>query len=579
MTATETYQVWRHHLELPADLRAELIEIDGNQDEIEERFYRDLAFGTGGLRGILGAGTNRMNIITVRRATRGIADFLLAGGTEAAQKGVVVGYDCRRMSREFAVEVGCVLAAAGIRSYVFSHLCPTPELSFAVRHLNAAAGVMITASHNPPEYNGYKVYGPDGGQILTATANQIVNHIAAIDDPFAIPVLSEDDAVRAGKLTYIADEIDTVYEQTVMARIQVPGVTASQRSQLNIVYTPLHGTGNLPVMHVLQQSGYTSTQVVPSQEQPDGEFSTVKSPNPEEPEALSIAIEQAKQSGADLVMGTDPDADRVGVAVRDRAGEFQLLTGNQVGGLLVDFVLARLQEENRIPDNGIVFKTIVTSDLGAKAAEQYGVQVENTLTGFKYIGERITTYERTGEYTFVFGYEESYGYLAQPIVRDKDAVQICLLIAEMAAYYKAQGETLLDALDDLFARVGYYREALISRTLPGQDGVAKIQQVMKGLRSEGLPVEGRTIAYVEDYLHGTRTYLADVDGHHMGDHEALILPKEDVLKYVFTDGAWLAIRPSGTEPKIKVYIGARGTDDAKCRETLEKLRELAGELV
>lgn len=541
----------------------------GNEAALTDAFYRDLEFGTGGMRGVLGAGTNRMNVYTVRKATLGLARYLKlqdSGHRESARLKVAIGYDCRRMSAEFALEAGRVLSAQGIEAAIFEHLCPTPELSFAVRQLRADAGIMITASHNPPEYNGYKVYGSDGGQILPDAADALTKEIASIENLFEIPLLSKVEAEQAGFITWLGQPMDAEYHTQVLRAIRLSTVTEEHRKGLRLVYTPLHGTGNVPVREVLTRAGYTGLTLVEAQTAPDGEFPTVKSPNPEEPAAFALALETARLVNADIALATDPDADRVGVAVRDETGNYTLLTGNQTGGLLLDFLLRQKKQSAVLPASPIVFKTIVTSDLGAVVAEEYGVAVEDTLTGFKYIGERIHHYEETGEKQFLFGYEESYGYLLSPMVRDKDAVQSCLAIAEMAAHYKSSGKTLLQALDELYRRVGYFQEELISATMPGAEGLETIQTLMRRLRKDSLPSD-LVMTYVEDYELGYRTMSAS------GARETLTLPKANVLKYVFEDGSWLAVRPSGTEPKIKFYLGAKGHDLPHCTQQLARLRE------
>ncbi|MBX5436925.1 MAG: phospho-sugar mutase [Alicyclobacillaceae bacterium] len=568
----ELYHAWVQYPSHAPAIRQELEAIADDPQAIADRFYRDLEFGTGGLRGIIGAGTNRMNVYTVRRATLGLARYLEASSDRAKVQGVVVGYDSRHMSDEFALETGLVLAAAGFRVYVFDHLCPTPELSFAVRELGAAAGVMITASHNPPAYNGYKVYGPDGCQILPDVAAQITARIEGVQDFFHIPRLAREDAERNGLLQWLGADWDERYCRRVVESLAVPSLTAADREQLHIVYTPLHGTGNVPVRTALGLAGYRKVSVVSEQERPDGDFPTAKSPNPEEPEALALALRQAEQEGADIALGTDPDADRVGVAVRDRDGSYRLLTGNQIGGLLVDFLLKVKQEAGERVDDRVVFKTIVTSELGASVARRHGVEVEDTLTGFKYIGARVTEREQAGSKRLLFGYEESYGYLASDIVRDKDAVQGCLLVAEMAAWYKRRGMTLLDALEALYREVGYFEEQLISRTLPGQNGLAQIQGLMEELRKGGIRVHGLELLAVEDYLASRRTWLGS-PGDSPARTEPLTLPKSDVLKYLFRGGCWLAVRPSGTEPKIKVYLGAVGETKESCQQALAAMRE------
>ncbi|WDL98719.1 phospho-sugar mutase [Alicyclobacillus sp. ALC3] len=570
--AEQEYQRWLASGPHAPDITADLKAIAGDPDAVFDRFYRDLSFGTGGLRGPLGAGTNRLNRYTVRRVTAGLGQYIRKTDKNAAERGVVIGYDCRHMSPEFALETALTLCAQGVRAYVFEHLCPTPELSFAVRHLGAAAGVMLTASHNPPQDNGYKVYDHDGCQILPDAADEVTAEIRNTGDLLHVPLAAREEAEAQGLLRFIGADVEAAYDAAVLGAISVPDVTREQRQALSVVYTPLHGTGNVPVRRVLAQAGFSTLQVVPSQELPDGDFPTVQSPNPEEPAALAAAIELAKETAADLVLGTDPDADRVGVAVRTGDGQYQLLSGNQVGGLLVDFWLKTLRDRGELPDNAVVFKTVVTSDLGAVVATSYGVAVEDTLTGFKYIGARATDYEQTGERVFVFGYEESYGYLASPIVRDKDAVQICLLIALMAAAYKQSGKTLVDALSDLYERAGYYQEALQSVTLPGAQGVQQMAALMARLRSEGVEVPGQAPLAMEDYLARIRTF---VDGH----TEPLTLPESDVVKYLFTDGSWIAVRPSGTEPKLKVYYGAKAETQTACARLLDTMRSAVADIL
>ena len=569
MNVSLEYERWIQNPNLPKNLRDELESIRTDERAIYDRFYQDLEFGTGGLRGVLGAGLNRMNIFTVRRASLGLAKWVARSEPDAAKRSVVVGYDCRRMSTEFALEVGLVMAEAGIRAHVFTHLCPTPELSFAVRELGASTGVMITASHNPPEYNGYKVYGPDGCQVLPDAASDITSLIESISDIFAVPVMGKDEAEAKGLLAWVSSEIDHRYCDRVMREIRIHGVTDEQRADVRVVYTPLHGTGYIPVKTVLGEMGYKQAYIVPEQAEPDGEFRTVKSPNPEEHDALKLAIEAARRQNADVVMGTDPDADRVGVAVRTATGEYRLLSGNQTGGLLLDFLLKQRKAEGKMPTNPIVFKTIVTSELGAAIARRHSVAVEDTLTGFKYIGERIGHYERTGEKTFLFGYEESYGYLISPFVRDKDAVQSCLLIAEMAAWYKSRGLTLADGLEQLFSEVGWYAEQLISVTMPGADGVAKIQAAINGLREQPIEVDGLVLTAVEDYE--TRMRKARSNSNSDWSSEPLHLPQSDVIRYLFEGGSWLAVRPSGTEPKMKIYLGAKAATKDGCEEILQSL--------
>ncbi len=570
MNGLQEYQKWMNYSKLPKVLREELVSIQGNEEEIEDRFGRTLDFGTGGLRGVMGAGLNRMNIYTVRRASWALGQYILRQGNDAPAKGVAIGYDCRHMSAEFAREAGLTLSAIGVRAYVSPYLCPTPEVSFNVRHLQAAGGVMITASHNPPQYNGYKAYGPDGAQLLPDVTSEIHAIMTQHPDVFQLPTMTLDEAMKQGHFQWIAPDVRTAYVDTVVRAVQFPSISAKQRETLTVVYTPLHGAGNVPVREALHAASYEKVQIVKEQEEPDGDFPTVKSPNPEEPKALELGIGKAREVSADLVMGTDPDSDRVGIAVRSKEGEYQLLTGNQVGALLMEFILRTRQAEGRLPKNGIVFKTIVTSELGKAVAASFDIPTENTLTGFKYIGHGITRYEQTGEHTFLFGYEESYGYLVSPIVRDKDAVQTCLAIAEMASFYKSEGKTLIDALHALFARFGHYREALISVPLQEKGTSNRVQSVMDGLRQNAPIVEGIRLVAIEDYKTSQRSQV-DASGHETSV-DTLQLPKSDVLKYLYEDGSWMAVRPSGTEPKIKVYLAARGQHDEDCKAKIQRMQ-------
>ncbi len=578
MKARLEYEKWlsytKHSDEIIRDLRL----IENDEEEIEERFGCELQFGTGGLRGIMGAGLNRMNIHTVRRASWALAhDVLLREATQKSGK-IVIGYDCRHKSADFAMAAGLVMAAVGVKAYVFPCLCPTPELSFTVRSLMADAGVMITASHNPPQYNGYKVYGSDGGQILPGPADRIQNLMAEGPSLFDIPTIPLDRALENGLFMWVPESIRDEYVDSVLKNIMSPEVSSISRKNLRVVYTPLHGTGSVPIQKALNRAGYEHVFCVAEQMEPDGEFPTVKSPNPEESEALDMGIQLAKRVQADIVLGTDPDADRVGIAVRDARGEYRLLTGNQVGSLLVNFVLADRKKRGILPGNGIVFKTIVTSELGQAVAGSYGVHCEDTLTGFKYIGERITHYEQTGEYEFLFGYEESYGYLLSPIVRDKDAVQTVLAIVEMAAKEQAHQRTLLDSLEQLFAQFGCHKEILLSVSLPGANGMVTMREILAKLRTNPLSVPITTLVGAEDYLTSSRTIYGDNQKTRV---EYLTLPTADVLKFFYADGTWVAIRPSGTEPKLKAYVAVKGSNEPECAGKLtvfqNALREVFGD--
>ena len=552
------YQEWLEFEELQPELREELEAIQNDEKEIYERFYQDLTFGTGGLRGILGAGTNRMNIYTVRRATAGLALYLLSThGGEAQQRGVVIAYDSRAYSQRFAQETALTLNSFGIRTYIFDCLTPTPELSFAVNYRQAIAGVVITASHNPKEYNGYKVYNEHGCQITGEMADAIleyINHYQELED---LPMmLRYETACERDLYHVIEDAYHQAYQKAVLDQALLSNQIAKE--DLKVVYTPLHGTGLIPVTAVLDKDGFTQIHVLESQKEPDSAFSTVRSPNPEEKDALQLAIQYGTEIGADLVLGTDPDADRVGIAVWN-GGEFVLLTGNQTGALLADYVLSH----KTLDEKSVVIKTIVTSELGADIAQAYGAEVMNVLTGFKYIGEKMIGFEKNQDHTFVMGYEESYGYLVGGHAKDKDAVVASMLICEMAAYQKVQGKTLLERLEELYQQHGYYKEALDSFTLPGADGQQRIAAIMETLRAQQ-PTElgGQAIAEIKDYKNG-------IDD----------LPKADVLKYFFASGGWMAVRPSGTEPKIKFYYSVRGETLADAEEKVAALQTAVKEIM
>lgn len=538
MDYKERYNEW---LLFDDDTKQELLKIT-DEKEIEDRFYKDLAFGTGGMRGIMGAGPNRMNRYTISRATLGLANYLSDFPTP--QKSVVIAYDSRNNSEDFAKCAAEVLAVKGITVYLFDKITPTPVLSFAVRHLGCIAGIVITASHNPKEYNGYKVYDENGCQLVPSLADKVIAHVQEITDYRAVPRLDFEVALQSGMIQMVGDEVLDAFLDAVKTQ-----ALYTEPSKLKIVYTPLHGTGNIPVRRILKDY---SVSVVKEQAVPDGDFSTVRSPNPEEKDALNLAIEQAKTEAADLVLGTDPDCDRVGIAVRHN-GDYVLLTGNQVGALLADFVL-RFKADTRNEKSTLV-KTIVTNDLGANIGRKYGLQIVETLTGFKYIGDQINRYEKTGEKAFVMGYEESYGYLVGTHARDKDAVVASMLICEMTAYHKNNGKTLVDALEEIYKEYGYYLDALDSFVLQGIDGVQKMNAVLDALRARGASAFP-DVETVQDFSEG------------IGD-----LPKENVLKYLFRNGSWLAVRPSGTEPKLKVYYSVRGESHEAAAEQLSALRE------
>ena len=538
MDYKERYNEW---LLFDDDTKQELLKIT-DEKEIEDRFYKDLAFGTGGMRGIMGAGPNRMNRYTISRATLGLANYLSDFPTP--QKSVVIAYDSRNNSEDFAKCAAEVLAVKGITVYLFDKITPTPVLSFAVRHLGCIAGIVITASHNPKEYNGYKVYDENGCQLVPSLADKVIAHVQEITDYRAVPRLDFEVALQSGMIQMVGDEVLDAFLDAVKTQ-----ALYTEPSKLKIVYTPLHGTGNIPVRRILKDY---LVSVVEEQAVPDGNFSTVRSPNPEEKDALNLAIEQAKTEAADLVLGTDPDCDRVGIAVRHN-GDYVLLTGNQVGALLADFVL-RFKADT-LNEKSTLVKTIVTNDLGANIGRKYGLQIVETLTGFKYIGDQINRYEKTGEKEFVMGYEESYGYLVGTHARDKDAVVASMLICEMTAYHKNNGKTLVDALEEIYKVYGFYLDALDSFVLQGIDGVQKMNAVLDALRARGASAFP-DVETVQDFSEG------------IGD-----LPKENVLKYLFRNGSWLAVRPSGTEPKLKVYYSVRGESHEAAAEQLPALRE------
>ena len=552
------YQEWLDFEELQPELREELEQIKDDDKEIYERFYQELTFGTGGLRGILGAGTNRMNVYTVRRATAGLALYLLSNyGGEAQQRGVVIAYDSRAYSKQFAQEAALTLNSFGIRTYVFDCLTPTPELSFAVNYRQAIAGIVITASHNPKEYNGYKVYNEYGCQITGEMAEAILENINRYQELEDLPMMLSYETAEARDLYHVVDDMyHQAYQKAVLEQALLHDTVAKEN--LKVVYTPLHGTGLVPVTNVLDKDGFTQIHVLESQKEPDSAFSTVRSPNPEEKDALQLAIAYGEEIGADLVLGTDPDADRVGIAVWN-GNEFVLLTGNQTGALLADYVLS----QKELAENAVVIKTIVTSELGADIAEARGAEVMNVLTGFKYIGEKMIGFDKNKDHTFVMGYEESYGYLVGNHAKDKDAVVASMLICEMAAYQKAQGKTLLERLEELYQQHGYYKEALDSFTLPGADGQERIAAIMAQLRAQQVSeLGGQAIAEIKDYKAG-------IDN----------LPKADVLKYFLADGGWMAVRPSGTEPKIKFYYSVRGTTMADAEAKVASLQGAVKEIM
>lgn len=560
---------WLRFENLDPELKKQLEEMAKDEKKLEDLFYKYLEFGTGGMRGEIGPGTNRINIYTVRKASEGLARFLLAsGGEEKAKQGVVIAYDSRRKSREFALETAKTVGKHGIKAYVFESLRPTPELSFAVRYLHAAAGVVITASHNPPEYNGYKVYGEDGGQLTPKAADELIRYVYEVEDELSLTVPGEQELIDRGLLQFIGENIDLAYIEKLKTIQLNRDVILNGGKDLKIVFTPLHGTAGQLVQTGLREFGFQNVYVVKEQEQPDPDFSTVKSPNPEEHEAFEIAIRYGKKYDADLIMGTDPDSDRLGIVVKNGRGDYVVLTGNQTGAILLYYLLSQKQEKGMLVRNSAVLKTIVTSELGRAIASDFGVETIDTLTGFKFIGEKIKEFKETGSHVFQFGYEESYGYLIGDFVRDKDAIQAALFAAEAAAYYKAQGKSLYDVLMEIYKKYGFYKESLRSITLKGKDGAEKIRAIMDAFRQNPPEeVSGIPVAITEDYLTQKRVDKA------AGQTTPIHLPKSNVLKYYLADESWFCIRPSGTEPKCKFYFAVRGDSEAQSEARLRQLEK------
>lgn len=569
MNFQESYKSWLDSTVIDEVTKEELRAIT-DQKEIEDRFYKNLEFGTGGLRGKIAAGTNRMNRYTVGKATQGLATYLVKNFENPS---AAIAYDSRNYSDTFAEVAARVLAANGVKVYLFESLRPTPMLSFTVRHLKTDAGIVLTASHNPKEYNGYKVYGSDGGQVTDNAANEILGYINNIDLFNDVKIISKEEAMEKGLLVYIGEDVDNAYYEQVETLVVNKQLVKDHASELKIIYTPIHGSGNIPVRAMLKRLGYTNVSVVKEQEKPDGNFPTAPYPNPEVPQVFEIAVEMAKEVQPDLIFGTDPDCDRIGVIVKEDSGEYKVLTGNQVGVLLSDYMLNARKETGVLSTKDTLIKTIVTTEMAARVAESYDAQIMNVLTGFKYIGEKIEQFEQTGSNNFILGFEESYGYLSGGFVRDKDAVIAATLIAEMALYYKTKGKNLAQALHDLFEKYGYYKENLISITMEGKDGQEQIAAMITNLR-ENMPkeVNGVKIAVSEDYKLSQR-----VDNI-AGTTEEIHLPKSNVLKFILEDKSWFVIRPSGTEPKVKIYasvVGANLEDaEVKCDDFVKAIKEV-----
>lgn len=565
MTYTENFQKWLDFEQLPDYLRQELLSMD--EKTKEDAFYTNLEFGTAGMRGYIGAGTNRINIYVVRQATEGLAKLIETKGEEAKKRGVAIAYDSRHFSPEFAFESAQVLAQHGIKSYVFEALRPTPELSFAVRHLNAYAGIMVTASHNPAPFNGYKVYGQDGGQLPPADADALTDFIRAIENPFAVELADLDESKSAGLIQVIGEDVDIEYLREVKDVNINQDLINNFGKDMKIVYTPLHGTGEMLTRRALAQAGFESVVVVESQAKADPDFSTVKSPNPESQAAFALAEELGREVDADVLVATDPDADRLGVEIRQPDGSYKNLSGNQIGAIIAKYILEAHKTAGTLPENAALAKSIVSTELVTKIAESYGATMFNVLTGFKFIAEKIQEFEEKHNHTYMFGFEESFGYLIKPFVRDKDAIQAVLLVAEIAAYYRSRGLTLADGIDEIYKEYGYFAEKTISVTLSGVDGAAEIKKIMDKFRENGPKQFNNTdIVLLEDFQKQTATKNDGIISN-------LTTPPSNVLKYMLADDSWIAVRPSGTEPKIKFYIATVGNDLADAETKIANIEK------
>ncbi|HEO1988608.1 TPA: phospho-sugar mutase [Streptococcus agalactiae] len=565
MTYTENFQKWLDFEQLPDYLRQELLSMD--EKTKEDAFYTNLEFGTAGMRGYIGAGTNRINIYVVRQATEGLAKLIETKGEEAKKRGVAIAYDSRHFSPEFAFESAQVLAQHGIKSYVFEALRPTPELSFAVRHLNAYAGIMVTASHNPAPFNGYKVYGQDGGQLPPADADALTDFIRAIENPFAVELADLDESKSSGLIQVIGEDVDIEYLREVKDVNINQDLINNFGKDMKIVYTPLHGTGEMLTRRALAQAGFESVVVVESQAKADPDFSTVKSPNPESQAAFALAEELGREVNADVLVATDPDADRLGVEIRQPDGSYKNLSGNQIGAIIAKYILEAHKTAGTLPENAALAKSIVSTELVTKIAESYGATMFNVLTGFKFIAEKIQEFEEKHNHTYMFGFEESFGYLIKPFVRDKDAIQAVLLVAEIAAYYRSRGLTLADGIDEIYKEYGYFAEKTISVTLSGVDGAAEIKKIMDKFRENGPKQFNNTdIVLLEDFQKQIATK-------NDGTISNLTTPPSNVLKYTLADDSWIAVRPSGTEPKIKFYIATVSNDLADAETKIANIEK------
>jgi phosphoglucomutase len=570
----ENYKYWLENEYFDKETKNELISIKDNPKEIEDRFYKELEFGTGGLRGIIGAGTNRINIYTVRKVSQGLANYIIKEQEDTSRRKVVIAYDSRQSSSEFALEAAKVIAANGIKAYLFDELRPTPELSFAVRFLKAFAGVVITASHNPKEYNGYKVYGRDGAQLSLLNSQTVIYEVNKIKKFSDIKIIDKEEAIGRGLIKIVGKEIDDEYINRLKKLSMNLGPEKDTESNLRIVYTPIHGSGNKLVRRIFKEIGFDNVIVVPEQELPDPDFPTVKTPNPEEKAAFVHAIKLAERENADIIIGTDPDCDRMGVLAKDSNGRYNILTGNQTGCLLLEYILSRMKKNGKLPPRGFVVKTVVTTEMARDIADSYGVKLVEVLTGFKFIGEKILEMDENGDERFIFGFEESYGYLAGSFVRDKDGVVASMLTAEMAAFYKSRGMSLFEGLLELYEKYGYYIEGVSSFTLAGKEGIEKIQTGMSKLREmKPSKFNNYKVKAIRDYLLSKRTDLI------LCKEERLLLPESNVLYYEMDDGSWFCIRPSGTEPKLKVYFGVTSPNMETSKEKLRGLRENVMEVV
>lgn len=577
MSYKENYNYWLTNEYFDKDTKEELLSILNDENEIKERFYKDLEFGTGGLRGILGAGTNRLNIYIIRKATQGFANYILNqdfNGKDPKEMGICIAYDPRNMSTEFAEETALVFNANGIKTYIYNELKPTPQLSFSIRHLNCAGGVVITASHNPPEYNGYKVYGCDGGQIPSPKDEDLISYVNKIKNFSEIKIIDKEEAIKKGLYNVLDESLDKEFIKNALTQSINGDVIKQVADSLKIVYTPLHGTGNKPVKNLLTEAGFKNINIVKEQELPDGNFSTVEYPNPEDPKAFNLAIKLAKEIGADIIIGTDPDADRVGAVVKDNNGNYITLNGNMIGSLLTEYILSQKKANNTLPENAAIISSIVSTSMTKEIAKEYNVKYMEVLTGFKFIGEIINNFEKEGSYQYIFGFEESYGYLSGTYARDKDAVASSLLICEMVAYYKAKNMSLFHGLNEIYEKYGYYKELTESITLKGIEGIKTIEKIMEVFNTNyPKDINGIKITEYNNYKTGKQKNLLTNEEH------KLTLPVSNVLYFTLEDESWFCIRPSGTEPKLKVYLGVKGSTQEDANNKIISMKNTIMEII